>query len=165
MIDMPNIEVQQVSDEPTGSMSKAEVQPALSAPDLSEETSSPVAAGMHLNLARDVSVDKNNSIISEVDPAFEEQTPNHKAHSKDYLPTGKGPSQAELATFQQRSLSNADQTIPPDCDTPKGVRDVKKDEDKAHGRGGKAASKLLIGSKKAASGNYEHLVVESAKVK
>jgi hypothetical protein len=28
--------------------------------------------GMHLNLARDASVDKNNSIISEVDPAFEE---------------------------------------------------------------------------------------------
>jgi len=81
---VPNIEVQQVSDDPvTGSnqLSKAEV-PVLSAPDLSEETSQ-AATGMHLNLARDASVDKNNSIISEVDPAFEEQTPNHRALSKD----------------------------------------------------------------------------------
>lgn len=54
----------------------------ISAQDLSEDTSQ-AATGMNLNLMRDASVDKNNSIISEVDPAFEEQTPNHRDRSKE----------------------------------------------------------------------------------
>jgi hypothetical protein len=59
-------------------------------------------------------------------------------------------------------LSNVDQPVMPDCDTPREVRASKKEEAKVHGRKGRAANQLLIGSKKAASGNYEHMVVESA---
>ena len=45
------------------------------------------------------------------------------------------------------------------------MRASKKDEAKVHGRKGRAAQKLLIGSKKAVSGNYEHMIIESANPK
>lgn len=48
-------------------------------------------------------MEREASIISEVDPAFEEQTPNHRDQSRaDAAPSAtRGPSQPELATFSQ----------------------------------------------------------------
>ena len=74
----PVIDVQQVSDTPDV--------PTAGADQSEFEPSAEVTGAANFHLGKDTSVDRNNSIISEVDPAFEEQTPNHRDRSREALP-------------------------------------------------------------------------------